>query len=156
MYLLDVFAELKKTSPDSVLMLIGDGELKSDIIARIKELRIENSVILTGVRSDVNRLLQGLDCFVFPSFFEGLPLTVVEAQASGLPCYISNEVSTEVVISNLVNQYSIQESPQKWAETIAENGINDNRSDMSSVIKNAGYDISETVSQIESLYLSHA
>ena len=92
-FLLDVFAELKKINADAVLLIVGEGEEKEAIEEKARRLGIENSVILTGVRDDVYDLLQAMDVFVFPSLKEGLPVTLIEAQATKLPCLISDTVS---------------------------------------------------------------
>ena len=77
-------------------MLVGDGPLRNEIEQKAKELHIENEVLFLGIRSDINRLLQAFDVFVFPSLHEGLPVSLIEAQGSGLPCIISDQISKEV------------------------------------------------------------
>ena len=85
MFLLDIFAKIKKKNERAVLVLVGKGDLENDIKARIDALGISDSVIFTGVRADVPALMSAMDVFVFPSFYEGMPNTVIEAQATGLP-----------------------------------------------------------------------
>ncbi|MCD8028372.1 MAG: glycosyltransferase [Erysipelotrichaceae bacterium] len=94
-FLLDIFYELLKINLNSKLLLVGDGDLRPKIEEQIDYLNIKDKVILTGVRTDISDLLQAMDVFVMPSLYEGLPLSIVEAQASGLPCYISDKVPIE-------------------------------------------------------------
>lgn len=79
---------------------------------------IMNHIIMTGVRRDVPRLLQGMDCFVFPSHYEGLPVTIIEAQAADLPCVISDNITEEVCITNLITYASLNSRPENWAMEI--------------------------------------
>ena len=85
-------------------MLIGDGELRHLVEAAIDKNKVNDCVILAGLRSDIPELLQAMDIFLFPSIYEGMPLSVVEAQASGLPCIISDAVTKMVNIGEDVIQ----------------------------------------------------
>ena len=152
-FLLDVFLEIFNLRQDSVLLLIGDGPRKSEIIEKAKTLGLSNSIIFTGVRSDVNELIQAMDVFVFPSYFEGLPVTLVEVQTSGLPCIISDRVPAETIITdNLVTVCSLADSPEKWANHILSR-IEEPRYSRVEEIKKHGYDIEETSKWLESFYL---
>ena len=84
----------------------------------IKDKGLQKDVIVTGLRSDVDRVLQGIDCFVFPSNFEGLPVSVVEAQGTGLPCFISDRITDEVIVTDLVKSLSIEGSAEIWSDQI--------------------------------------
>lgn len=152
MYLLEVFKCILNEHKDSVLLLIGDGILKDKIKNRMRELEIEDNVIMTGVRSDVNKLIQAMDCFVFPSLYEGLPLTVVEAQVAGLPCYISASITKEVCLSDLVKMLSINDSPSKWSNEVLKCKDCDVRQDVSGKIIKAGYDVSSTAQWLADFY----
>ena len=100
-FIIDVFSEIQKIKEDSVLMLVGDGDLRSQIEQKVRDLGLSDKVIFTGVRSDVNDLMQGMDVFLFPSLYEGLPVTMVEAQASGLKCIISDKVPLECKMTKM-------------------------------------------------------
>ncbi len=117
-FLLEVFAEIAKVRPDAVLLLIGDGKLKQEIMGIAHSLEIEDRIIFAGQRTDVPELLSAMDVLVFPSHYEGLPGVVVEAQAAGLRCYVSDAVSQEVAITELVQFISLKESAGYWAEKI--------------------------------------
>ena len=95
-FLIDIFAEIVKQQPDSKLLLVGDGDEKEKIQEKIEKLQLQKNVLLLGARSDVNELMQAMDVFVFPSLYEGLPLTMIEAQAAGLPCVISDSIPGNV------------------------------------------------------------
>lgn len=151
-FLIDIFYEYQKKNPNSILMLVGDGNGKQEIEKKAEDLGIREKVIFTGVRSDVNRLLQAMDVFVFPSLYEGLPVTLIEAQSAGLPCVISDQVPEECIVTNLVKQQPLSDSVQGWLRTIDELK-NVKREDQSKVIKAAGYDIKENAKKLQEFYL---
>ena len=117
-FLIEVFAEVLKQKPDALLMLVGDGEKKNEIKEQIKALGIEESVIFTGIRSDVPALLSAMDVFVFPSFYEGMPNTVIEAQATGLPCVIADTITKEAGFTGLVEYLSLRVPPHEWENKV--------------------------------------
>lgn len=143
-FLLDIFSEIHKKNPDTVLMLVGKGELEDKIKEKIKALNLEDSVIFTGVRSDIPALLSAMDVFVFPSFYEGMPNTVIEAQATGLPCLIADTITKEANVTGLV-RYMPLKAPEKWAKE-ALNMISDTRMQTKKIMIENGYDI-ESVSK---------
>ena len=153
MYLLEVFNCVVQEHQDSVLLLVGDGELREKIENKAQELGVKEKVIMTGVRNDVNEIMQAMDCFVFPSVYEGLPVTVVEAQAAGLPCLISDSITDEVCITNLVTRISIKESAVYWSNKIFELIRNVNSKDVRKTIEMAGYDIHTTSKWLSDFYL---
>ena len=106
----------KATEKDekTVLVLVGVGELMDDVKAKIHELGLDGAVILTGVRNDVPKLLSAFDAFVFPSFYEGMPNTVIEAQATGLPCVIADTITREANITGLVEYLPLGDA-ELWA-----------------------------------------
>lgn len=156
LYLLDIFAEIVKRKPDSLLMLVGDGELRGEIEAKIDALGIKEKVMMLGVRSDANRLWQAMDCFVFPSFHEGLPVTVVEAQAAGLPCIVSDTITDEVCLTDLVQKMTIEGSPEAWADAVVALSGAEARRGRAEEVKAAGYDINETALWLTDFYLKNA
>ncbi|MBS7146771.1 MAG: glycosyltransferase family 1 protein [Intestinibacter bartlettii] len=153
-YLVEIFKLIAKKNENTMLLLIGDGELRPHIIEKVKNCGLEDKVIFTGVRSDVNELLQAMDVFVFPSVYEGLPVTVIEAQAAGLPCLISDTITDEVCITSLVQKLSINESVEEWYKKIVL--LYQNGSKHEEIFKNIGiqgYDINTSVSNLEKFYL---
>lgn len=149
MFLLNAFSKICERRSDAMLLLVGDGELREAIRNRVSQLRLEDRVLLLGSREDVPQLMQAMDVFLFPSVWEGLPLTVVEAQAAGLPCYISDRITTDVALSKLVERLPI-DSPERWAESV----LNQEpvRYDVIQEIKNAGYDVYEVAGRLTSFY----
>lgn len=143
-FLLDIFSEIHKKNPDTVLMLVGKGELEDKIKEKIKALNLDGSVIFTGVRSDIPALLSAMDVFVFPSFYEGMPNTVIEAQATGLPCLIADTITKEANVTGLV-RYMPLKAPEEWAKE-ALNMISDTRMQTKEIMIRNGYDI-ENVSK---------
>ncbi|MFC0654261.1 glycosyltransferase, partial [Lederbergia wuyishanensis] len=153
-YLIDIFKQIHIKSGESVLLLVGDGNLRPDIERRIQELGLTDSVIFTGIRKDVAEILQAMDIFLFPSLYEGLGIVLVEAQATGLKCFTSNKVVPESVnVTGLVEFIDLEKSPEHWAGEIfrkkdyqRKNTIND--------IKKSGYDITQVANEIQVWYES--
>ena len=119
-FLIDVFASLVKDSENYLLLLVGDGELKEEIKEKVKILKIENKVYFLGVRENIPELLSASDLFLFPSHFEGLPLSLIEAQASSLPCLISNAIPNEVIVTDLIQTLSLSDSAKIWSDKVKE------------------------------------
>lgn len=146
-FLIEVFAEVLKQKPNALLMLVGDGEKKNEIKEQIKALGIEESVIFTGIRSDVPALLSAMDVFVFPSFYEGMPNTVIEAQATGLPCVIADTITEEVNITSIVKRLSLLKDKTVWREKVLFliNVKDNNRYLFKGILEKQGYSIYTTV-----------
>ncbi len=119
-FLIDVIKESSRANPLVWGLLVGDGMLRSEIEAMAAQAGIGDRVVFAGVRADVPRVMLGaMDAFAFPSAFEGLGLAIVEAQAAGLPCVISNVVPREAdVIGGLVRRLGLSDSSQAWAEAV--------------------------------------
>ena len=155
-FLIQVFAECLKREPEARLLLVGDGELRSDAEKQVKESGIEDKVLFTGVRGDVEELLQAMDVFLFPSLYEGLPVTMIEAQASGLPCVISDQVPEECIITNdLVKIQSLKNPADVWADIVLEQAAQ-KRVDHSEEVKISGYDVKDAAVWAEKYYMEKA
>ncbi len=154
-FLIDIFSEFNKVNQNSILILVGDGPLRLDIEKRVEGLKLKDRVKFIGIRSDIQRLLQAFDVFVFPSLHEGLPVSLIEAQGSGLPSLISDNISREVDLgSNLVEFIPLSDK-SLWVEKIKGISYTDlSRKNITSAIAKQGYDIRETASNIEDFYLS--
>lgn len=139
-FLIDTFNELVKKEPNSVLLLLGDGDLRSEMEEKVRKLGLTKKVFFLGNQSDVAAYCQAMDYFVFPSIFEGLPGTVVEAQAAGLKCLISDTITPEVDFTKLVKRDSIQKNPAIWADEILKNRIYE-REDTFQEICDNGFDV---------------
>ncbi|MEK3837778.1 glycosyltransferase family 1 protein [Paenibacillus sp. FSL R7-0128] len=152
-FLLDMFKSLNTKHPNTVLLLIGDGDLRYTIERKIIKLGLQNSVVLLGVRSDIPQLLQAIDVFAFPSIYEGLGIVVIEAQAAGLPCVISDVVPSEVGITDLVKFISLKENPEYWAKEVITSRDSNIRKSTFEKIKKANYDVKDQVKLLEDFYL---
>ena len=151
LFLLNVFTAVKANNTKSKLILVGEGEQRSVIERFVENNGLNDSVIILGKRADVPQLLQAADCFVFPSFHEGFPGAVLEAEASGLPCIISDTITDEVVITNKVKKMSLSLSPEAWAKVII-NAIEPIREDCVDNIVSAGYDIVDLSKKMMAFY----
>lgn len=151
-FILSVFRELIKIKKDSKLLLVGDGDLFSEIKNRVIELGLLPNVIFTGLCYDVSSYMQAMDAFIFPSLYEGLGIVAIEAQASSLPCLVSENVPKDVKITNLLEFESLDTQPRIWAEKILCMSKNKVKQNMSVSISEAGYDIKNMMQQLENLY----
>ncbi len=149
-FLLEVFKEILKKDKNSLLLIVGQGECKKQIESYINELDLNDNVIMTGVRGDIPQVLSAMDVFLFPSLWEGLPVTVVEAQASGLPCLVSDKVTDEVKVSDAVIYLSIEEGTKIWVYNALK--LKGKRFDVIEDIKKAGFDVSESAKELEIFY----
>ena len=150
-FLLNVFSDILKKDPNSYLLLVGDGELKSSILKQAKELKIEDRLLLPGLVNNVHEYLQAMDYFIFPSNYEGLGIALVEAQAAGLRCIKSDVIPNEVDITDLVEASSLNDSSELWAEKICQK-VDYSRQNMAEIIKKAGYDIQSSVDYLTEFY----
>lgn len=153
-FLMDVFYEIYQQRSDAVLLLAGKGENQEMIRRKAEELGISDAVHFLGVRSDVNHLLMAMDVFVFPSLYEGMPNTVIEAQATGLPCVIADTITPEADITGLV-RYLPLESPETWAEEALRKGTAP-RMDTSEMLIENGYDIDSVAREFVRLIFGEA
>ena len=148
-FLLEIFAELLKTIANAKLLFVGDGPLRSEIEAKISELGIGESVVLTGRRKDTDRLYQAMDVFLLPSLYEGLPVTLIEAQAAGLKCFASERVTRQADITGNVTYLPIGNDDFKiWAQTVAP-ARSDNRSDAGDLVRNSGYNAASVAKKLK-------
>jgi len=120
-FFLDIAAELVKIRPEAYFFIAGEGDLRPQLEAKAKSLAIENRVIFAGMRDDVPRLLMNVfDVLLFPSLYEGMPVTLVEAAAAGLPVVCSDNITTEAttVISELFTRLSLKSPAEVWAKAV--------------------------------------
>lgn len=157
-FVINIFYEVQKMEDNAVLLLVGDTVDDESFFIEckklVKELKLDEKVKFLGMRSDVPDLMQAMDCFLFPSQFEGLGIVAIEAQTAGLRCYLSDIIPEEVKITDLVNFISLNESPKTWADKILENR-NYKRKDMTEKIKAGGYDIKTEIRKVEQFYLNN-
>ena len=155
-YIIDVFELYHKTAPDTVLILAGDGPRFEEIKQRIKEKGLDDCIILYGTTPNTSVLYSSFDVFIFPSLFEGVPLTLIEAQANGVPCLISDKISSEVILTDLIHVLPLSE-PSEWVKSLQTAELQ-NRQDKSikavKVLESAGFEIDSVLKQIDDFYKS--
>lgn len=151
-FLVRIFSELTRKDASYHLYLIGEGELKNEIISMVRSLHLESYVTFLGTRTDIHRVLQGMDVFLFPSLFEGLPVSLIEAQASGIHCVVSDGISDEaILIPDNVTVISLNETAEAWADSILALDFS-GRKEVSDIIIKKGYDIKENAKKLENKY----
>ena len=154
-FLLDIVKIIKKEYSDVQLLLVGKGQDESMLREKTARLGLTNNVHFLVDRADVCDLYQAMDVFVMPSLFEGLPVVGVEAQANGLPCLFSDNISSEVVITKQANTMSLKESPQAWANRIL-SLRRDKNLNVQGVMRAQGYDIKLEAEKLMKWYLNLA
>ena len=150
--LIEIFFEFLSIYPSSKLLLIGDGELFEDIKKRASELRLQECVRFIGKTDEVASYLSAMDIFILPSFSEGLGISAIEAECSGLLVYISDGVPKSAIISDRTHQIELRKSDKEWAEIISSDiGKKYNRLDAVDQIKAGGYDILDCVQKLRNI-----
>ena len=149
-FIIEMFSKLIKRN-DYKLVLVGGGELQSEIRQKVDYLGLSDKVIFTGVRKDVNRLFQAMDIFILPSHNEGLPVVGIEAQTSGLPCLFSDTITREVGICN--SQFLSIENSSIWVDKIEEL-VGFRRLDCSKIIEENGYTMTKCADKLSNFYTS--
>ena len=153
LFLIEIFNELKSMIADSKLLLIGDGELREQITEKINSLGLTNDVIFAGVVPNVYDYEQAIDIFMLPSLYEGLPLSIIEAQISGLKCFTTEgTVSKECSVTDLVTYLPLERGAKYWAEEIYK-AKDYNRYDRLDEIKKAGYDAQTSAIDLQNKYI---
>lgn len=152
-FIIDIFNELHKINPESVLLLAGTGNLMNDIKDKVNKLKLSDNVKFLGLRSDIPDLMQSMDVFVFPSLYEGLPVTLVEAQASGLPCIISDKVPIECKKTDSVQQISLEKSAKYWAEVLLKASKSERRNTYDEIVS-SGFDIRSNATKLLEYYIN--
>ena len=155
-YLLDVFSKYHDEDYKSVLYMAGDGELRNELEQYADNLHLGNNVKWLGNVDNVNEMYQGIDVLLFPSLYEGLPMTLVEAQDAGVCCLASNRISDEVIISDFIQFLPIDAGLEPWVKVMRElergNITFPAREEGAHQVKQAGFDITDTVRDLERIY----
>ena len=149
-----VFAYVQQKFPDSILLMVGEGELKESVQQTIKKFNLQDKVKLLGRREDVATIMSAIDCFLMPSKFEGFPFAMVEAQAAGLPCVVSDTISRETDLTGNVHFLSLDAPIEEWAQKIIDVRITENRGLGAELLKQKGYDVSDNIKYVEGILLN--
>lgn len=150
-FIVDVFNEINKKDNNCCLVLVGDGEEFEAIKSKVESFDLSSNVTLLGVRNNVNELLQAFDVLLFPSLFEGIPVSIIEAQAAGLPCLLSDTIDNETAITSNVEFHSLNAPISEWTNAIL-NKKDFRRVDTTSEIVDAGYDVIQNTKLLYRLY----
>lgn len=152
-YLIDIFNEVHKKNKDTKLLLIGQGPLKRDIEDKVKELNLTDSVIFTGQVNNASDYYNAMDIFVLPSLYEGLPVVGVEAQANGLLCELSSDMTKETKVLNTTRFISLNESPKEWANQILDDYKGFKRKDSYKEMTDKNFNIDKEAGKLKNVYL---
>lgn len=149
-FVIEIFYELKKRNSNAKLLFVGEGELLQEVKQRAYELEVIEDILFTGVRTDIENMLFAMDCYILPSLWEGLGISLIEAQASGLSCICSENIPLEAEVTEHVKVLYLSEPASKWARSIQKN--DGNREWDNEVIINAGYDIAYNAIYLSDFY----
>lgn len=156
LFLIDIFNQILLKNRDSVLLLFGVGETQQEVREKVKKLGIENNVVFMGASDEMEKMYQAMDVFLMPSLFEGLPVTGVEAQATGLPIVFSDTITREVAVSPNITFVSLSESAEHWADETLKYRNSDSRQDYCDLLCKAGFEHSTMIKDFEKYYLEVA
>ncbi|MDV7702658.1 glycosyltransferase family 1 protein [Enterococcus casseliflavus] len=155
LFLIESFKYISQKNSNAILMLVGRGPLEEKVKSKILSYGLTNKVIFLGLQEDISSFMSGIDIFIFPSLYEGLGIVLIEAQASGLPCFVSEKIPEEAMLTKLVTSYPIQNA--KEFANISEIKIDnrnyaENRKMYNKTIKDSGFDCIETSIYMENFY----
>lgn len=150
-FLIEIFLEVLKIKPNSKLVCCGAGALMTSITQQVQNFGLADKVIFTGVVSNANEYMMAMDCFVFPSIFEGFPVSILEAESTGLPIVMHDVITNEVDLTDLINRESLSTPASEWAKLVV-NVKSKDRSSYNSAIANSIYNIKTSVKKFEQLY----
>lgn len=153
-FLIRIFAEIYKRNKQSVLLLVGQGELEADIREQVRRLHLEENVSFLGLRNDVSDLMSAMDVFLFPSAFEGLGIVAIEAQASGLPCIVSTEVPQDAKVTDRIKFIPLSLPAEEWAKEVltCDSLQNSDRLEVNQKLLNSDFNIEKEAKFIQSFF----
>lgn len=148
-FLIDIFKKVSEKNKDAHMVLVGIGTLEDEIKKKVEDLNLKNKVTFLGQRKDVDKIMQAFDVLLFPSLFEGLPLTLIEAQANGMPILASKDViPKEVKMSDNFTFVSLEDNSEKWADILLSQDLTNKSKENIEKIKKRGFDIQEETKKI--------
>lgn len=151
-----IFSKISIQDPNAVLLLFGSGPDEMKIKKLVRILGIENQIYFMGFRSDVNRFLNVIDVVIFPSLFEGLPISLVEAQANGVSVFFSDEITNQVKLLPTSHSFSLNDSDENIANKVLEADLSQNkRKESIAILKQRGYDLSDMIADLDAFYSTY-
>ncbi len=152
LFLLKIFAILHQKQPQSKLLLVGDGQLRAKIHKQVSNYKLKDAVFFINPRSNISKYYQAMDAFLLPSLYEGLGIVLIEAQAAGLPCFVSDAIPREAQLTDLVTFMSLQQSPMIWANTVLTTKPLNNRTIYNNQVQNSKYNITAAYKILQKFY----
>lgn len=153
-FLIDIFNQFHKKEKNSILLLAGQGPLQEEIKNKVRELGLDDSVRFLGQRNDANELYQAFDVFLLPSLYEGLPVVGVEAQASGLLCFFSDDMTKETKVLDSTVFMSLSNTSEEWTGEILTNLKDYKRINTKNEVSDNGFDIEIEARKLEKYYIN--
>lgn len=152
-FLLDVFKEVQEQCPESALLLVGEGEDRPRLEERARVLGIEKDVIFFGTTDRVEQLYWAMDILVMPSLFEGLPVTGIEAQCTGLPCLLSQSITQECALTSDTVFLPLEKGAEAWGAQVLDMTTHKERSSCADIVAAAGFSIDETAARVREVWM---
>lgn len=153
-FLIESFSIFKKKYPDSVLILVGSGSLKMTMEQKVKIAGLETAVFFLGQQNNSQDWYQAMDLFWLPSFYEGLPMVAVEAQASGLPCFLADTITQEVELLDTTKRLSLKKGPEFWITEVCKQKNTIERDEAWRIVENAGFGIESASVKLQRYYMN--
>jgi len=151
-FLIDIFKEIALMKSGVKLLLVGEGELEGDIKKKVVDLKITDKVIFLGIRKNIKNFLSAADYFLFPSLFEGFPIALVEAQASGLTCIISDSITDEVVEEQMTEAVSLEKSAKYWAQKLLNKKFFGERLEAKQLLEDMELSVESEINTLKAIY----
>ena len=153
-FLIDIFRVVREKYPDAILLLVGEGHLRTEIERKVDKLGLSSNVKFLGVREDIAQLMQAMDLFLFPSLFEGLPVVLVEAQAAGLNCIVSDSITSETDITGRIQFMNLNDPLTEWVRRITTTTTE--HADTSQILRSSGFDTETMANWLTDFYLENS
>lgn len=153
--LIHIFNEIQHINCNTKLLLIGDGKLKKDVEDTVQNLKLNNKVLFLGKKPDVYKYLSAMDAVIIPSLYEGLSISVIEAQCAGLPTFVTNSMSKEAFITNYIQSFSLDSNDKKIADLITSDYQSLSSAErilQSKVVARNGFDIKKSTLKLSKIY----
>lgn len=152
-FIISIFSDLVRINPNCRLALVGGGDLEDKIKNQVKKLGLEKYVFFEGIQTDIATYMKGFDVLLFPSLYEGLPVSIIEAQAAGLLCFLSDTIDKSVDITGNVIFKSLKETSVSWSEKILSSFPYERKNTFDKIVS-ANYDVNSNIMCLLQLYTS--